>query len=235
VKRRWIIHAPYRQTYDDAFMAKTARDYEQMTRHARMRLVNVRDLVDPQPGEKVLDLGCATGAITHFLSTYGCETVGVDYSQTGIDKARELFPHLRFELADCADLPFDGNSFDKIVAADLTEHLVDETLDGMLRESMRVLPPGGTLSIHTPNPRHLIERLKEREFLLAQNPTHIGLRTREQLEERLVRFGFEIDWSTWRPIFIPFVHTLELGLGQMTELFRYRLCIRARKPSVRAG
>jgi SAM-dependent methyltransferase len=231
MKRRLVVYSPYRKTYDDEFMTTLADKYERRTRWTRMRLENVQELVDPHPREKVLDVGCAAGSITHFLSTFGCDTVGIDFAPTSIALARELYPELDFKLADCSDMPFGEESFDKVVAADLTEHLDDETLDGLFRESLRVLRPGGTLSIHTPNPRHFIERLKEKEFLLAQNPTHIGLRVRGELEGRLRRAGFEIAWSVWRPSFIPGLHQLELGLGRVTELFRYRLCIRARKPT----
>ena len=231
MRLRTVLHAPYRDSYDEEFMDKTARSYEQRTRHARMRLANVRELVDPHPGDTVLDLGCATGAMAHYLSTLGCETVGADYAPTAIERARELYPEITFVQADCSDLPFEAASFDKAVAADLTEHLDDPTLDGMFRECFRVLRPGATLSIHTPNPRHLIERLKSRELLLQQNPTHIGLRTREELEQRLRQAGFEIELSVWRRSFIPLFRTFELVAGQLTELFRYRICIRATKPN----
>jgi len=227
---RKVLYSPYRKTYDAEFMATLADKYERRTRWTRMRLANVRELVDPRPGERVLDVGCAAGSMAHFLSTFGCDAVGMDSAPTSIAIARELYPEITFELADCSDMPFPAASFDKVVAADLTEHLDDETLEGMFRDSFRVLRRGGTLSIHTPNPRHFIERLKEREILLAQNPTHIGLRATEELEGRLRRAGFEIAWSTWRPIFIPVLHTIELGLGHLAELFRYRICIRALKP-----
>jgi SAM-dependent methyltransferase len=235
VKLRKPLYSPYRDSYDADFMAAHADVYERRTRWTRMRLANVRELVDPHPGERVLDLGCAAGSITHFLSTFGCDVVGVDSAPTSIEAAHRLNPDLEFALADCSDLPFAAESFDKAVAADLTEHLDEETLVGMFRECLRVLRPGGTFSIHTPNPRHLVERLKERELLLAQNPTHTGLRTRDELEARLVESGFEVAWSVWRPSLLPLLRSLDRTLGAFTELFRYRICIRARKPSVRAG
>jgi cyclopropane fatty-acyl-phospholipid synthase-like methyltransferase len=199
-----------------------------------MRLANIEELVDPQPGDRVLDLGCAAGSMAHFLSTLGCEAIGCDDALTAIVEARRRYPALRFDQADCSNLPYDGEAFDKLVAADLTEHLEDPMLDGMVRESFRVLRPGGTLSIHTPNPRHIIERLKARGFLLEQNPTHIGLRTREDLESRLRRAGFDIELSRWRRSFIPVFRIAEAVLGRFTELFRYRICIRARKPGAAA-
>jgi cyclopropane fatty-acyl-phospholipid synthase-like methyltransferase len=233
MKVRKVIYSPYGDVqYDNEFMSAHADVYERKTRWTMMRLANVRELVDPQPGDRVLDLGCAAGAMAHFLSTFGCETVGTDYAPSAIERARELYPDISFELADCSDLPFRAASFDKVVAADLTEHLDQTTLDAMFRETFRVLRPGGTLSIHTPNPRHLIERLKQKEILLEQNPTHIGLRTRQELEARLGECGFRVEVSAWRRSFIPIFRALELVAGQMTELFRYRICIRARKPSL---
>lgn len=168
--------------------------------------------------------------MTHYLSTFGCEAVGADASEVGIAEARRIHPELRFEVADAAVLPFEDASFDKVLAADLTEHLEQETLDGMFAECTRVLVPGGTLSIHTPNPRHLIERLKDRGFLIEQNPSHIGLRTSDELSDALRAAGFEIELDLKRRSFIPGFRTLELVGAPFTELLRYRVCIRARKP-----
>src|SRR5919201_2903863 len=162
--------------YDDTFMETMASAYLERTPWTELRLAAVRDLVEPRPGERIVDLGCAAGAITHFLSELGAETVGVDAEPRAIEKARELFPGLEFTVADVAELPFDDASFDKAVAADLVEHLDEETFRRMLRELQRVLRPGGSFTLYTPNPRHLIERLKAHEVVLAQNPTHIGLR-----------------------------------------------------------
>jgi SAM-dependent methyltransferase len=231
VRRFTFVRSSHSDTYDEEFMAATAGAYERRTRHARMRLANVQELVDPKRGDRVLDLGCATGAMAHFLSTFGAQTVGADSSPVGIEKARALFPEIRFETADAADLPFEDGSFDKVLAADLTEHLDQPTLKGMFGECYRILVPGGTLSIHTPNPGHIIERLKDKEVLVSQNPTHIGLRTRKELEIQLRSVGFEIELSHWRRSFIPGFRQFELVAGRFSELFRYRICIRARRPS----
>jgi len=114
------------------------------------------------------------------------------------------------------------------VAADVTEHLDDETLRGMLAECARVLVPRGTLSIHTPNPKHLIERLKARNLVLAQNPTHIGLRTSRELRAELERAGFTIELDLRRPSFYPGLRTLERLAAGRVELLGYRICIRSR-------
>jgi SAM-dependent methyltransferase len=215
--------------YDETFMDTMASAYIERTPWTELRLEAVRALVDPQPGERVLDLGCAAGAVSHFLSTLGCETVGVDAEPRAVDKARELFPDLQFQLANVARLPFDEASFDKAVAADLVEHLDDDSFAAMLRETRRVLRPGGTLSIYTPNPKHPIERLKSRNLILAENPTHIGLRTERRLEDMLGSAGFDVEVVTWRPSFIRGLRLVERAGGGRVESLRYRLCVRAKR------
>jgi len=210
-------------------MDTMASAYLERTAWTKLRLDAVRSLVEPEPGDRVLDLGCAAGAISHYLSTFGCETVGVDAEPIAVEKARELFPGLEFEVANGAGLPFESGTFDKVVAADLVEHLDDETFRDMLRETHRVLRPGGTLSLYTPNPRHPIERLKARDLILAQNPTHIGLRDAVTLETMLREEGFEIDRSEWRASFIRGLNFVERHGGDSFESLRYRLCVRGRR------
>lgn len=215
--------------YDERFMDTMASAYLERTAWTELRLEAVRALVDPKPGERVLDLGCAAGAVSHFLSGLGCETVGVDAEPLALDKARELFPDLDFQLANVARLPFEDGAFDKAVAADLVEHLDDETFRAMLRETRRVLRPDGTLSIYTPNPKHPIERLKTHNLILAENPTHIGLRDRPTLEQMLRDAGFTVELSEWRASFIRGLRVLERTGGEHVESLRYRLCVRARR------
>ena len=215
--------------YDDEFMETMASAYAERTPWTELRLEAVGSLVEPAAGDRVLDLGCAAGAISHFLSTRGCETVGVDAEPRAIAKAQELFPGLRFELADVADLPFADESFDKAVAADLVEHLDDATFRGMLVETRRVLRASGTLSIYTPNPRHPIERLKERDLILARNPTHIGLRDLSTLARVLREAGFAIDRVDWRPSFFRGLRLVERAGANRVDSLRYRLLLRGRR------
>jgi SAM-dependent methyltransferase len=213
--------------YDDQFMDTMATEYLDRTPWTELRLEAVRDLLDPQPGDRVLDLGCAAGAITHYLSTFDAEPVGIDFEPLAIERARELFPGLRFEVADATQLPFADASFDKAVAADFVEHIEDETFVAMCAELRRVLIPGGLFAIYAPNPRHLIERLKERDFVLAQNPTHIGLRDADHMRHVLEQGGFAVVRSEWRPSFFRGLRSVEKVAGPRLELFRYRVCVLA--------
>ena len=218
-------------SYDRAFMDTMARAYVEQTPWTRLRLDAIRCLVEPAAGERVLDLGCAAGAVAHFLSTFGCRAVGVDAEPLAIDRARALFPRLEFVVADVTALPFADASFDKAVAADLVEHLDDGTLARMLGEVRRVVGPGGLLALYTPNPAHPIERLKARDLVLARNETHVGLRRRGALEQAVRDAGLEVELSTWRAGFLPLLRAVERTGGGRVESLRYRLCLRARVPA----
>ena len=159
----------------------------------------------------------------------GCETVGVDAEPLAIEKARELFPGLDFQLANVARLPFEDGSFDKAVAADLVEHLDDETFRAMLAETRRVLRPGGTLSIYTPNPRHPIERLKARDLILAQNPTHIGLRDAATLERCCARPASRSTAASGARASSAGCGSSSAPAGGRVESLRYRLCVRGKR------
>jgi SAM-dependent methyltransferase len=217
--------------YDEAFMDTMASQYLERTQWTQLRLAALHVLVEPTAGDRIIDLGCAAGALTHYLSGFGAIVIGVDSEPRAIAKARSLFPGLEFTQADVAELPFGEDSFDKAVAGDLVEHLDDSTLRAMLEELQRVLVRGGSLSIYAPNPLHLIERLKAHNLILAQNPTHIGLRTSSQLTRLLQDCDFVVDREQWKASFFPLIGPVDRVLGRHYQSFRYRLCLRARTAS----
>jgi trans-aconitate methyltransferase len=59
----------------------------------------VIELLAPRPGERIIDLGCGTGALTAEIAVAGAEVVGIDASEAMIARARELYPQLRFKVA----------------------------------------------------------------------------------------------------------------------------------------
>ena len=71
------------------------------------------ELLAPRAGERILDLGCGTGALTAEIAARGAETLGVDGSEAMIAQARKKFPALRFERCDARRLGFDAE-FDAV-------------------------------------------------------------------------------------------------------------------------
>ncbi len=64
------------------------------------------ELLSPQSGEYVLDLGCGTGHLTHKIANSGAEVVGIDSASTMIDQARNHYPTLTFDVVDAKNLQF---------------------------------------------------------------------------------------------------------------------------------
>jgi trans-aconitate methyltransferase len=73
----------------------------------------VIELLAPQPGERILDLGCGTGHLTKKIASVGAEVVGLDASGEMIEEARKNYPDIRFEVGDGAGFHFE-NPFDAV-------------------------------------------------------------------------------------------------------------------------
>lgn len=59
---------------------------------------DVLTLLQPQKGEKIVDLGCGTGDLTHGISITGADVLGIDASSEMIERARFKYPHIRFQI-----------------------------------------------------------------------------------------------------------------------------------------
>jgi trans-aconitate methyltransferase len=81
-------------------------------------------LLAPQPGERILDLGCGTGHLAAQIADTGARVVGVDRSAEMILSARAAYPDLRFEIADATELPF-REEFDAVFS-NATLHWIHE-------------------------------------------------------------------------------------------------------------
>lgn len=94
------------------------------------------------PGGRVLDLGCGVGHSYHLLGPR--ETVGVDLAAEALEgQQRETI------VADMRALPLPDGSFDAVVSIQSIEHVPDP--ERVLAETRRVLAPGGTAILVTPN------------------------------------------------------------------------------------
>jgi ubiquinone/menaquinone biosynthesis C-methylase UbiE len=231
--------SPKDRAYYDAavpYFEDLRRQYLLDTRWKRNRVRNVLRLARPQPGDMVLDLGCGIGTFTFESALKGAWACGTDFSVTALAAARRIaseknLPFGGLAAADVARLPFKKESFTLIICADLVEHLYEETYRQMLSECRRILAPGGRLAIYTPSPTHLFERL-QRQGILKQDESHIGLKTMPYLLQTLREGGFSIPRHYFRPTHLPlyrWMESLAMPIPGLGPLFRRRCCVLAVK------
>ena len=98
----------------------------------------VVELLDPQPGERILDLGCGDGALTEKLTALGCEVLGVDASPEQVAAARAR--GLEARVLSGRELDFE-QAFDAVFS-NAALHWMGEP-GSVVRGVARALRPGG--------------------------------------------------------------------------------------------
>jgi demethylmenaquinone methyltransferase/2-methoxy-6-polyprenyl-1,4-benzoquinol methylase len=105
----------------------------------------VVDAVDPQPGEKVLDLAAGTGTSSQPFADRGAHVVPCDFSLGMLRVGKRARPRLGFTAGDATRLPFPDDVFDAVTISFGLRNIVDP--DAGLREMRRVTRPGGRLVV----------------------------------------------------------------------------------------
>lgn len=127
------------------------------------------------PGQRVLELGCATGLMTTLLADDGRTVVGVDRSQAYLERATaRALPGVTLVRADLTDLPADLGAFDHVVAANVLHELPDPQAL-MRRVADRHLASGGHVHVSLQNPRSL-HRLVALEMGLIDDVCSVAAR-----------------------------------------------------------
>ncbi|HET8549796.1 MAG TPA: methyltransferase domain-containing protein [Bryobacteraceae bacterium] len=134
-------------------------------------------------GQRVLDLGCGTGYGAAELAIAAASVIAVDVATNVIVDASKAYAraNLRFVPGSAARLPFRDASFDLIVAYEVIEHLPD--WPELIRETRRVLAPGGQVLLSTPN--KVI--YSESRGSAGPNPFHVHEFEYEEFREVLER------------------------------------------------
>jgi trans-aconitate methyltransferase len=74
---------------------------------------NLVELLAPQKGERILDLGCGTGDLAKYLLNFGVDVIGVDNSENMIVQAKSKYPNIHFTVKDATDLGY-SEEFDAV-------------------------------------------------------------------------------------------------------------------------
>ncbi len=98
------------------------------------------ELLAPKAGERILDLGCGTGALSAEIAACGAAVFGVDRSAEMIAEARKKFPGLRFEVMDARELAFAGE-FDAVFSNAVLHWIIEP--ERVIAGVAKALGPGG--------------------------------------------------------------------------------------------
>lgn len=183
------------------------------------RLRRIIQIVTDLRPESVLDIGCGRGfLLTHLADAGLTNLTGMDVYE---DVSTDRWDYARGDVTE--GLPFPGASFDCVIAGEIIEHVPNP--DEMLREVRRVLVPGGTLVLSTPNLVSWANRvlvpfgvqplgtetsseiaLGRRHRILGQGNQvqgHLKVFTFRALTEILERYGFTVSHREGVPAFFP--------------------------------
>jgi SAM-dependent methyltransferase len=125
------------------------------------------DRLGVSPGDRVLDMGCGAGRHAFELYRRGTDVVAFDQDADELSAVADMFAAMRaagevpdgaeadVKQGDALQLPFADGEFDRVVAAEVLEHIPAD--EAAIAELVRVLRPGGTMAVTVP--RWLPERI----------------------------------------------------------------------------
>lgn len=191
---------------------------DETSARARGKTLHVGCVDDPER------IGVEEWLHPRLLRTAG-SVVGLDFSLEGLtEMVRRDVAGAGLVCGDAMHLPFRDDVFETVVAAEIIEHVGNP--QALMSEAARVLAPGGTLVVTTPNPFCLPWLIKGRKGPDASwNPQHVGWfdgRTLANLAERAA--GLKLREFAW-------VETRDPDLSIAPR--RYRSFVKA-KPALRA-
>jgi SAM-dependent methyltransferase len=163
------------------------------------------DRLGLRPGERVLDLGCGFGRHGFEAGRRGGHVVAVDYAHTELVSVTGTFGAMQAAgevtadayqggvRADATRLPFADRSFDRVIASEVFEHIVDDA--AAFGELARVLRPGGVLAVTVPTewPEKVCWRLSDDYHAPAVPGGHVRIYSRVELDARVRAAGLHPD------------------------------------------
>jgi SAM-dependent methyltransferase len=157
------------------------------------------DRLGLQPVDRVLDMGCGAGRHAFEMFRRGAHVVAFDQDADELGAVLDLFGAMReagevpagaeadIKEGDALALPFADGEFDRVVAAEVLEHLPDDATAAA--ELARVLRPGGTLAVSVPRwlPERICWALSDAYHRVEGG--HVRIYTRGQLVRTLEATG----------------------------------------------
>jgi SAM-dependent methyltransferase len=155
--------------------------------------------------EPILEAGCGLGAWVVYLGDRGYDVAGIDNDAQVIGRLKEWRPSLNVSAGDIRGLPYETGSLGAAISLGVMEHF-EEGCDEAMRETYRVLRPGGLFFFTVPMNnlfRKLVAHPLRRLYLEWRRSQGDGIHFAEyrytpgEVERMLVGHGFTPFLTTW--------------------------------------
>lgn len=157
------------------------------------------------PGDLVLDLGAGQGRHTYEILRRGAEAVAVDLNAEDLEQVEAMVGAMAIEgeislpaepvtrIADATDLPYPDGHFNRVIAAEILEHLPDD--EGAIAEIERVTAPGGLVAVTVPRrwPEQICWALSD-EYHQVEGG-HVRIYRASELRTKLEATGLQFTGS----------------------------------------
>jgi SAM-dependent methyltransferase len=157
------------------------------------------DRFDVSAGDRLLDLGCGAGRHTFEALRRGADVVALDQNADDLSAVEAKVTELAAEgyfpqppgpvtvEGDALALPFDPETFDRVLASEILEHIPDDR--AAIAEIVRVVKPGGLVAVSVPRrwPEQVCWRLSDAYHEVEGG--HVRIYRGNQLVEALSSAG----------------------------------------------
>lgn len=161
------------------------------------------DRLGLRAGDRVLDMGCGAGRHAFEMYRRGADVLALDADADELSGVSDVFAAMRAQdevpagaeadvkQGDALALPFPDGEFDRVVAAEVLEHIPDD--EGAIDELVRVLRPGGTIAVTVPRygPERVCWALST-EYHEVEGG-HVRIYRGHELADRLQRAGLALE------------------------------------------
>ena len=159
----------------------------------------LRRTLEALPPARTLDVACGTGFLTRHLPG---EIVGLDQSESMLEKARRQAPNATYVQSDALVLPFEDGSFGRVFTGHFYGHLQEPEREALLDEARRVAP----------------------ELVIVDSAIQPDVPV-EEWQERILNDGTR--WEVFKRYFAPEALAAELGGGSTVFAGRWFVAVRA--------
>jgi ubiquinone/menaquinone biosynthesis C-methylase UbiE len=164
-----------------------------MGRYSERLAPKFADFAGVQPGQKVLDVGAGTGALTAELLRRGAEVAAADPSPPFVAALGRKFPDADTRAATAEDLPWPDESFDAALAQLVLTFMNDAPAG--VAEMRRVVRPGGVVAacMWDRQGMDMLAAVHRTQVALASTGTteaRTAYRSRDEIESLFTGAGF---------------------------------------------